>query len=195
MRITSARVPFLLRIRRSRLRHRLHAGAGGAPPGRARMLEKPSCTVKPGEMEIGPFSIEFIHVTHSIVAASRWPSRRRSASSFIPAISKWIPRPPTTSCSICTRWPSTASAAYCCCCRIRPMSTVPVIPKANAPCGPRLEDLFVRAATPPGDFLLQLLHSPSAADTGFRARIRPQSCLPRPQHDQRNRDRARSGTS
>ena len=36
--------------------------------------------VKPGEMlALGPFSIEFIHVTHSIVSAWRWRSRRRWA--------------------------------------------------------------------------------------------------------------------
>ena len=58
--------------------------------------------------------------------------------------------------------------------------------------GPRLEDLFVALAAPPGDLLLQLLHSPPAADPRSRARIRPQSGVPRPQHDQHHRDRARS---
>ena len=92
--------------------------------------------VKPKQIvEIGPFKIEFIHVTHSIVSARgaghHHAARRRSST---PAISKWTPRPPITSCSICTRWPITASAACCCCSPIRPTPTAPATPNPSAPC-------------------------------------------------------------
>ena len=44
-----------------------------------------------------------------------------------------------------------------------------------------------------GDLLLQLFHSPPAADSGSGGRVRPQGRVPRPQHDQRHRDRAHAG--
>ena len=41
-----------------------------------------------------------------------------------------------------------------------------------------------------GDLLLQLVHSSPAADPGSGRRVWPQSGVPRPQHEQRHRDRA-----
>jgi ribonuclease J len=46
---------------------------------------------------IGPFTIEPIHVTHSLVDAWRWPSKLRSASSSTPATSRSISRRSTAS--------------------------------------------------------------------------------------------------
>ncbi len=65
-------VPFLLATAQyPGLRHQLHARPSGTPPGRARPAEQRQLNlVSPGETrQIGPFAIEFIHVTHSIVSA------------------------------------------------------------------------------------------------------------------------------
>ena len=65
-------VPFLLAaVQRPGLRHRLHAGAGRAAPGRVRDARRGQASRRSSRatiVEIGPFKIEFIHVTHSIVS-------------------------------------------------------------------------------------------------------------------------------
>ena len=50
--------------------------------------------------------------------------------------------------------------------------------------GPRLEDLFVRAPRRLVISCFSSLDSPAAADSRFRRRVRPQSRVPGPQHDQ-----------
>ena len=60
-----------LRDRRAGLRHGVHAGPGGAAAGRAR--SRAGAAADQGQAEadrssVGPFKIEFIHVTHSIVS-------------------------------------------------------------------------------------------------------------------------------
>ena len=65
-------VPYLaLRYRCPRLRHRFHAGSGGAAPGRARTGTGAAIHPRQAQADRGnrPFKIEFIHVTHSIVSA------------------------------------------------------------------------------------------------------------------------------
>ena len=81
------------------------------------MLDEAKLNIGQAGRESGAGAVlDRVHPRHALhrAAASRWRSPRRWASSSTPAISRWIPRPPTTSCSICTRWPSTASAACCC---------------------------------------------------------------------------------
>jgi len=81
--------------------------------------------VKPKQaIAIGPFKIEFIHVTHSIVAA---------VALAITTPLGVIPPPPITNSSTCTRWPITASAACCYCSATPPIRTARATRKANAP--------------------------------------------------------------
>jgi mRNA degradation ribonuclease J1/J2 len=80
--------------------------------------------VKPKQIvEIGPFKVEFVHVTHSIVSCVALAITTPLGVIIHTGDFKVDPPPPITNCSTCTRWPSTASAACCCCFRIRPTRT------------------------------------------------------------------------
>ena len=70
-------------------------------------------SVKPGS-EIGPFKIEFIHVTHSIVSAMALAITTPLGVIIHTGDFKVDPTPTDNDCSICTHWPNTASAASCC---------------------------------------------------------------------------------
>jgi ribonuclease J len=92
--------------------------------------------VKPQQrITIGPFSIEFINVTHSIVSAVALAITTPLGVVIHTGDFKVDPRRPTTCCSTCTRWPNTASAASCCCCPIPRTSIAPATQRANAPSG------------------------------------------------------------
>src|ERR1022692_2350790 len=105
--------------------------------------------VKPKQaIGIGPFKIEFIHVTHSIVSAVALAITTPLGVIIHTGDFKVDPTPTdnelfdlhtladrTTSCSTCTRWPITASAASCCCSPIPPIPTAPDTPRASARCG------------------------------------------------------------
>ncbi len=73
-----------------------------------------------GKFTIGPFTIEPIRVTHSLVDCVALAIETPVGSSFIPATSRSIWRRWTTRHSICTPLPSTASGACWRCCRTRP---------------------------------------------------------------------------
>ena len=81
---------------------------------------------------IGPFTIEPIRVTHSLVDCVALAIEHRWASLFIPATSRSIFRRSTTKPSTCTPLPSTASGACWRCYRTRPTSRGPATRPASA---------------------------------------------------------------
>jgi len=66
-------------------------------------------------LTIGPFTIELIHVTHSIVSAVALAITTPLGVIIHTGDFKVDPLRRIMSCSISTRWPITASAASCCC--------------------------------------------------------------------------------
>ena len=72
--------------------------------------------IKAGDkIKLGPFDIDFIRVTHSIVSCVALAiTQRRLGVVIHTGDLRSIPRPPTTSFSICTPLPSMANAeCYC----------------------------------------------------------------------------------
>lgn len=93
--------------------------------------------VKPKQiLEIASFKIEFIHVTHSIVNAVALAITTPLGVVIHTGDFKVDPTPPTTNCSTCTRWRTTANRAFCCCCRILQTRTAPAIRNRSGPSGP-----------------------------------------------------------
>ena len=186
-------IPFLLaQINRPGLRHRLHAGPGRAPAGRARPARQgptstPSSPAR--QIELGPFSIEFIHVTHSIVscvAAGHHHAARRHHPHR-----RFQGRPHAhRQRALRSAHPGRIRQARRAAAAVRfHQRRPPRLHRERARRPPAPGGHLQPRRAPPRRLLLQLLHPPPPADPRPRRRVRPQGGLPRPQHDQRHRNR------
>ena len=151
-------------------------------------------TVKPGDdLKLGPFSIEFIHVTHSIVSCVALAITTPLGVVIHTGDFKVDPTPTDNE-------PVRPAHAG----RLRQARRAAADVGFDQRRSSRLHRKRARGraapgrpvralAAPAGDLLLQFLDSPLQQILDLRAPVRPQSGVSRPKHDQHHRDRARSG--
>ena len=143
--------------------------------------------VKPGtKIEIGPFSIEFIHVTHSIVSSMALAITTPLGVIIHTGDFKVDPTPTDNELFDLHTLAEYGKRGVL---LLMSDSTNVDRPglyrkRTRRPPASRRHLLSRRAA--PGDFLLQLVHSPAAADPGRFGGIRPQGRVSGPQHAQRH---------
>ncbi len=166
------------RDRRAGLRHRLHAGAGGAAAGGIRRSTKSrGCiTVKPKQIvEIGPFKIEFIHVTHSIVSAVALAITTPLGVIIHTGDFKVDPTPTDNELFDLHTLADYGKRGVLLLLSDSTNADRPGYTESERAVRPRLEDVFNRAGEPPGGFLLQLVDPPPAAGARSVAGVRPQA--------------------
>ena len=150
--------------------------------------------VKPGtKIDIGPFSIDFIHVTHSIVSSMALAITTPLGVIIHTGDFKVDPTPTDNELfDLHTLADYGKRGVLLLMSDSDQRRSARATPKASAPCAPPGRHLLSRRAAA-GDFVLQLVHPPPAADPGRLGGLRPESRVSWPQHAQRHRDRAHFG--
>ncbi len=140
-------------------------------------------------IQAGPFSIELVHMTHSIPDACGVIVETAHARSSSPATTSLIRRPSTAHPEISAAWLSSDATASCCSAAIRRMPIVPA--------GRSLRPSLARACRsscalrgPDPGHLLCLQHPPRAAGDRRGRQPQPQGVPDRALHAQEHGDRA-----
>ena len=151
-------------------------------------------TVKPKQIvEIGPFKIEFIHVTHSIVSAVALAITTPLGVIIHTGDFKVDPTPTDNELFDLHTLADYGKRGVLLLLSDSTNADRPGYTESERAVRPRMEDIFNRAERRAGGLLLQLVHSPHSAGARPGAGIRPQGGVRRPQHDHRSpRSRIRS---
>ena len=140
---------------------------------------------------IGPFKIEFIHVTHSIVSAVALAITTPLGVIIHTGDFKVDPTPTDNELFDLHTLADYGKRGVLLLLSDSTNADRPGYTESERAVRPRMEEIFNRAEQPPRRLLLQLVDPPHPADSRSGAGVRPQGRGSRPQHDQRHRDRAR----
>ncbi len=147
--------------------------------------------VKPKDIvEIGPFKVEFIHVTHSIVSCVALAITTPLGVVIHTGDFKVDPTPTDNELFDLHTLADYGKRGVLLLLSDSTNADRPGYSDSERAVRPRLEDVFNRAESRLVRFVLQLVDSPAAADHRSVAGVRPQGRAGRPQHDRGHGDRA-----
>ena len=149
------------------IRDGIHSGAGGAAAGRARALKDAKLNiVKPGDrVTIGPFVIEFIRVTHSIVSAVALAITTPLGVVIHTGDFKVDPTPTDNELFDLHTLAEYGKRGVLLLMSDSTNVDRPGYTESERAVRPRLEELFVAVRTPPDHFLFQFIHPSPAANS------------------------------
>ena len=147
--------------------------------------------VKPGDrITLGPFRVEFIRVTHSIVSAVALAITTPLGVMIHTGDFKVDPTPTDNELFDLHTFADYGKRGVLLLMSDSTNVDRPGYTESERAVRPRLEELFVTQREAAGHLLFQQFDPSSAADSGSGERVRAQGCVSRAQHVERDRDRA-----